>query len=113
MMILSLQLCAHAPRTVPEIASLSRTAIAIRPNSRALPSKMERGYAKRKAPPCFCYCGAIGHKSLHSRYEDEHSAGCTVCVDSALLASELKKQALGDAEIRNRLIAKYGSRTGR
>jgi uncharacterized protein with PCYCGC motif len=62
--------------------------------------------------PCFCYCDTVGHKSLHSCYEDDHSAGCTVCVDSALLASELKQQGLGDAEIRGRLIAKYNSRPG-
>ncbi|HKQ89517.1 MAG TPA: CYCXC family (seleno)protein [Blastocatellia bacterium] len=60
--------------------------------------------------PCFCYCDTVGHKSLHSCYEDDHSAGCTVCVDSALLASELKQQGLGDAEIRDKLIAKYSSR---
>jgi hypothetical protein len=58
--------------------------------------------------PCFCYCdNTFGHKSLHSCYEDEHSAGCATCLDSALLASELKQQGLGDAEIRDRLIAKY------
>jgi len=58
--------------------------------------------------PCFCYCdNTFGHKSLHSCYEDEHSAGCATCMDSALLASELKQQGLGDAEIRDRLIAKY------
>ena len=62
--------------------------------------------------PCFCYCDTIGHKSLHSCYEDEHSAGCTVCLDSALLASELKRQGLGDAEIRDKLIARYSSRAG-
>jgi Protein of unknown function with PCYCGC motif len=62
--------------------------------------------------PCFCYCDTIGHKSLHSCYEDDHSAGCTVCVDSALIASELKQQGLGDAEIRDKLIAKYNSRPG-
>jgi hypothetical protein len=33
-------------------------------------------------------------------------------VDSALLASELKQQGLGDAEIRDKLIAKYSSRPG-
>src|SRR2546428_1569223 len=22
--------------------------------------------------PCFCYCDSIGHKSLHSCYEDDH-----------------------------------------
>lgn len=57
--------------------------------------------------PCFCYCDTVGHKSLHSCYETDHSAGCTVCVDSALLASQLKKQGLGDEQIREKLIAKY------
>jgi hypothetical protein len=58
--------------------------------------------------PCFCYCDTIGHKSLHSCYEDEHSTGCTVCQDSALIASQLKKEGLSDSEIREKLIAKYG-----
>ena len=58
--------------------------------------------------PCFCYCdNTFGHKSLHSCYEDDHSAGCATCMDSALLAGELKQQGLSDAEIRDRLIAKY------
>ena len=59
--------------------------------------------------PCFCYCDTIGHKSLHSCYENDHSAGCSVCIDSALLAAELKQQGRGDAEIRDQLIAKYNS----
>ncbi len=58
--------------------------------------------------PCFCYCDkSFGHKSLYSCYEDEHSAGCSTCVDSALLASELKQQGVADAEIREKLITKY------
>lgn len=71
-------------------------------------------YAKRKENLCRnnIYCGAVGHKSLHSCYEDEHSAGCAVCVDSALFASELKQQGLGDAEIRDKLIAQYSSSAG-
>jgi len=59
--------------------------------------------------PCFCYCDTIGHKSLHSCYEDDHSTGCTVCMDSALIASQLKKQGLSDTDIRDKLIAKYSS----
>ncbi|MBL8205384.1 MAG: hypothetical protein JNM09_14200 [Blastocatellia bacterium] len=59
--------------------------------------------------PCFCYCDTIGHKSLHTCYEDEHSAGCDVCMDSALIAAELKQQGRSDAEIRSQLIAKYNS----
>jgi len=57
--------------------------------------------------PCFCYCDAIGHKSLHSCYEDDHSVGCGICKVSALLASKLKKEGLSDEQVRERLIAHY------
>jgi hypothetical protein len=57
--------------------------------------------------PCFCYCDTIGHKSLHSCYEDEHSAGCGICLDSALMAYKLDKEGLAPMQIRERLIAKY------
>jgi hypothetical protein len=57
--------------------------------------------------PCFCYCDAIGHKSLHSCYEDDHSAGCGICKVSALMASKLKKDGLSDEQIRDRLIAHF------
>ncbi|MGE0129918.1 MAG: CYCXC family (seleno)protein [Blastocatellales bacterium] len=57
--------------------------------------------------PCFCYCDAIGHKSLHSCYEDDHSAGCGICKVSALMASKLKKEGLSDEQVRDRLIAHY------
>ena len=57
--------------------------------------------------PCFCYCDTIGHKSLHSCYEDEHSTGCTVCIDSALTAKALTKEGKSPSEIRENLIAKY------
>lgn len=37
--------------------------------------------------PCYCSCDeTVGHKSLHSCFEDEHAASCAVCVDEALLA---------------------------
>lgn len=57
--------------------------------------------------PCFCYCDAIGHKSLHSCYEDDHSVGCGICKVSALMASKLKKEGLSDEQIRDRLIAHF------
>src|SRR5262245_52449649 len=44
--------------------------------------------------PCFCYCDAepVGHKSLHSCYENDHSAGCGICKVSALMAGKYKKE---------------------
>src|SRR5262245_50999914 len=59
--------------------------------------------------PCFCHCDrSIGHKSLHSCYEETHATGCEICLDSALMAGELKQQGMSDTEIRDKLIAKYG-----
>lgn len=59
--------------------------------------------------PCFCHCDAepVGHKSLHSCYEDEHSVGCGICKVSALMASKLKKEGLSDEQIRDRIIAHF------
>ncbi|MBO0720546.1 MAG: hypothetical protein J2P41_06980 [Blastocatellia bacterium] len=59
--------------------------------------------------PCFCYCDySAGHKSLHSCFEDQHSAGCPLCQDSARMAKQLKDDGLSIDQIREKLIAKYG-----
>ncbi len=59
--------------------------------------------------PCYCYCDeTIGHKSLHSCYETDHSSQCAVCVSEALLAYRLQKeQGLNPAQIRERIIAEF------
>jgi hypothetical protein len=57
--------------------------------------------------PCFCYCDGIGHKSLHTCYENDHSVGCAICQDEALMAQQLKKDGLTDAQIRDRIIATF------
>lgn len=59
--------------------------------------------------PCYCYCDrGMGHKSLHSCFEDDHAAHCDVCVNEALLAYRLHKdQQLSPKEIRERIIATY------
>jgi hypothetical protein len=62
--------------------------------------------------PCFCECDKGGHKSLHSCYEDKHATGCDICVDSALMAGELKQKGISDAKIREILIAKYSDSHG-
>lgn len=60
--------------------------------------------------PCFCYCDkGFGHKSLHSCYEDDHSAGCSTCIDEALLAYQLQKEEkLPPEQVREQIIAKFG-----
>ena len=60
--------------------------------------------------PCYCHCDrGMGHKSLHSCFEDDHAAHCAVCVDEALMAYRLAKEGLSAAQIRERIIAKFGT----
>lgn len=61
--------------------------------------------------PCYCHCDrGLGHKSLHSCFEDDHAAHCAVCVNEALMAYRLEKeQKLSIAQIRERIIAKYST----
>lgn len=59
--------------------------------------------------PCYCHCDrGMGHKSLHSCFEDDHAAHCDLCVNEALMAFRLQKeQRLSAKEIRERIIAAY------
>nr|ALS89529.1 protein of unknown function with PCYCGC motif protein [uncultured bacterium] len=59
--------------------------------------------------PCYCHCDrGMGHKSLHSCFEDDHAAHCATCIDEALVAYRLQKdQQLSPKEIRERIIAAY------
>ena len=59
--------------------------------------------------PCYCYCDqGFGHKSLHTCYEDDHSAHCSTCVDEALMAYQLQKeQNLAPAQIREKIIEAF------
>ncbi len=61
--------------------------------------------------PCFCYCDrGFGHKSLHSCYEDDHSTGCSTCIDEALVAYQLQKEEkLNLEQVRERIIARFGN----
>ncbi|HEY0545147.1 MAG TPA: CYCXC family (seleno)protein [Pyrinomonadaceae bacterium] len=62
--------------------------------------------------PCYCYCDqGMGHKSLHSCYESDHSSHCATCVDEALLAYQLEKeQKLSPAQIREKIIERFSRR---
>lgn len=61
--------------------------------------------------PCYCHCDrGMGHKSLHSCFEDEHAAHCAICTDEALMAYRLQRgEGLSAAKIRERIIAKYSN----
>ena len=60
--------------------------------------------------PCYCHCDrGMGHKSLHSCYEDTHASSCAVCVNEALLALKLEKEhKLTPAQIRDRIVQEFG-----
>jgi hypothetical protein len=58
--------------------------------------------------PCYCHCDmSMGHKSLHSCFEDLHASQCAVCVNEALLAYNLQRSGLSPAQIRERIVAQY------
>jgi hypothetical protein len=58
--------------------------------------------------PCYCHCDmSMGHKSLHSCYEDMHASQCAVCVSEALMAYDLQKSGMTPAQIRDRIITIY------
>lgn len=58
--------------------------------------------------PCYCHCDmSMGHKSLHSCFEDLHASQCAVCVSEALMADNLQKSGLTPAQIRERIITIY------
>lgn len=60
--------------------------------------------------PCYCHCDqSIGHKSLHSCFEDDHASMCAVCVNEALMAAQLQKQGLTPSQIRDRVISQYST----
>lgn len=61
--------------------------------------------------PCYCHCDrSMGHKSLHSCFEDDHASHCAVCVDEALLAYRLEKEEkLTPAQVRDVIIEKYSA----
>ena len=59
--------------------------------------------------PCYCHCDrGMGHKSLHSCFEDDHAGHCATCTDEALMAYRLQKEEhLSAKQIRERIIAAY------
>jgi Protein of unknown function with PCYCGC motif len=99
--------------TTPPLMSLGQTL----PPERFIGKTKEAYQVARKIPqtlaqlPCYCYCDqGVGHKSLHSCFEDEHAASCAVCVDEALLAYKLQTtENLTPKQVRDVIIEKYSS----
>ncbi|MBV9180417.1 MAG: hypothetical protein JO356_03830 [Acidobacteria bacterium] len=54
--------------------------------------------------PCFCYCDRMGHKSLHSCFENTHGAECSTCMKELYYSYEMNKQHKTAGEIRQGII---------
>jgi len=63
--------------------------------------------------PCYCSCGAVGHRSLRDCFLDgeggfeEHASFCDICVSEALDVYTWQKQGVPLSEIRQRIDEKY------
>jgi hypothetical protein len=74
---------------------------------------------KEKSIPCYCFCDAMGHKSLlHCFWKegkpggkfDDHAAGCNICYGQAMLAFLWKNLGASDQEILKGMEKKFGHR---
>lgn len=68
--------------------------------------------------PCYCGCGAIGHKSNLACYIkefdaagtptfDDHALGCSICVDIATDVMKMTSEGKPPAEIRQQIVDTY------
>jgi hypothetical protein len=55
--------------------------------------------------PCYCYCDRMGHKSLHSCFENTHGAQCATCMKEVFYAYGMSQQHKTAAQIRKGIIA--------
>ncbi len=71
-----------------------------------------------KNVPCYCGCGAIGHKSNYSCYVknvqadgkvvfDQHALGCSLCVDITQDVIRLTKEGKSPGDIRTFIVGNY------
>lgn len=68
--------------------------------------------------PCYCGCGAIGHKSNLACYIkefgadgkpvfDDHAMGCSICVDIAADVMKMTGEGKSPADIRQQIVDTY------
>lgn len=101
------------------------------PEVKAAPSLVKQAYQFAAANPevlkelpCYCGCGAVGHKNNYQCYVkdagatavrfDLHATGCGICVDITQDAMRLTRQGKSVDQIRtyvNSAYAKYGPPT--
>jgi hypothetical protein len=54
--------------------------------------------------PCYCYCDRMGHKSLHSCFENTHGAECSICMKELYYAYSQHKAGKTARQIRAGII---------
>jgi len=54
--------------------------------------------------PCYCYCDRMGHKSLHSCYEDTHGAQCATCLKELYYSYQQHQKGKTASQIRAGII---------
>jgi hypothetical protein len=54
--------------------------------------------------PCYCYCDRMGHKSLHSCFENTHGAICSTCMKELYYSYQMSKQHKTAEQIRKGII---------
>ncbi len=73
-----------------------------------------------KNVPCYCGCGAIGHRSNYDCFIqnapgdgkvvfDRHALGCSLCIDIAQDVRKAMKEGRAPPEIRQAIVATYSA----
>ncbi len=71
-----------------------------------------------KNVPCYCGCGAVGHKSNYACFVkdvnsdgkvvfDQHALGCSLCVDTAQDVLRLSKEGKSPGDIHSFIVGNY------
>jgi hypothetical protein len=55
--------------------------------------------------PCYCYCDRMGHKSLHSCFEDVHGAQCATCLKELYYSYSETKKGKTPKQIRQGIVS--------
>src|SRR3569832_170267 len=55
--------------------------------------------------PCYCYCDRMGHKSLHTCFENTHGAQCATCMKELYYSYEQHQKGKTAAQIRKGIMA--------
>ena len=71
-------------------------------NAYALAAKIKKVLYQQ---PCYCYCDRMGHKSLHSCFENVHGAECSTCLKELYYTYSETKKGRTPKQIRQGIIA--------